>query len=67
MKVRAALAEAERRLASIPGNPRQDAELLMAHALGVEREAMLLGDKDREAPPAFAALLARREAGEPIA
>jgi release factor glutamine methyltransferase len=39
----------------------------MAHALGVERESLLLAAKDREAPPAFASLLARREAGEPVA
>jgi release factor glutamine methyltransferase len=39
----------------------------MAHALGVEREKLLLADKDREAPAAFQALVARREAGEPVA
>jgi len=39
----------------------------MAHGLGVEREAMLLGDLRGEAPASFAALLARREAGEPVA
>jgi release factor glutamine methyltransferase len=39
----------------------------MAHALRVEREGLLLGDKAQEAPAEFEALLARREAGEPIA
>jgi release factor glutamine methyltransferase len=39
----------------------------MAHALGVEREALLLADKDKEAPSAFEALIRRREAGEPVA
>jgi release factor glutamine methyltransferase len=38
----------------------------MAHALGVTREAMLLSRLDTAAP-AFAALLVRREAGEPVA
>ncbi len=39
----------------------------MAHALGVEREALLLGGNDREVPPTFETLVARREAGEPVA
>jgi release factor glutamine methyltransferase len=39
----------------------------MAHALGVEREALLLADQDQEVPTEFDALLARREAGEPVA
>jgi release factor glutamine methyltransferase len=65
--IKSALALATSRLAPHSDTPRLDAELLMAHALGVEREALLLGDQAREAPPAFAALLVRREAGEPIA
>src|SRR5687768_7867768 len=39
----------------------------MAEALGIEREAMLLGDLGRLAPAAFEPLLDRRAAGEPIA
>jgi release factor glutamine methyltransferase len=39
----------------------------MAHALGIPREEMLLSRLDAEAPPDFLPLLARREAGEPIA
>ena len=46
--------------------PRLDAELLMAHALGIERSALLV-DLDRAAPAGFAALVARRERHEPIA
>lgn len=46
---------------------RLDAELLMAHALGIEREAMLLGRLDDPLPPAFQPLLARRQAHEPVA
>ena len=67
MKVREALATATARLAPSSDTPRLDAELLLAHALGIEREALLLGHMDPEAPTAFDALLARREAGEPVA
>jgi release factor glutamine methyltransferase len=67
IQLNAALSAAAARLAPHSDTPRLDAELLMAHALGVEREAMLLGDEALPAPPAFQSLLARREAGEPIA
>jgi release factor glutamine methyltransferase len=39
----------------------------MAHALGTEREALLLSGLTAKAPAAFEALVARREAGEPVA
>jgi release factor glutamine methyltransferase len=51
-------------------SPRLDAELLLGHALGVERTTLIahpdlpLGP---EAAAAFEATLARREAGEPVA
>jgi release factor glutamine methyltransferase len=46
---------------------RDEAEMLMAHALGVSRSAMLL-DHLREPPPGdFEALLARRLVDEPVA
>jgi release factor glutamine methyltransferase len=67
MKLSDALAGAARRLTGSSETPRLDAELLMALALGQEREEMLLGDPDRETPASFEALLARREAGEPVA
>lgn len=67
MKVREALADAAARLAGLSGTPRLDAELLMAEALGVEREALLLSGLEGQTPPSFAPLLARREASEPIA
>lgn len=64
--VRAALALATARFAFSP-TARLDAELLMAHALGTTRGAILI-DPDRYAvPDTFAALVARREAHEPIA
>ena len=46
---------------------RIDAETLMAHALGMSRSAMLLSAMRQPAPPAFADLLARRLADEPVA
>src|SRR4029077_11342513 len=53
---------------AISPTPRLDAELLMAHALGVEREELLLHRVDDEAAPhIFPALLAPRLASEPIA
>jgi release factor glutamine methyltransferase len=67
MTVRKALAFAAASLAPITDTPRLDAELLMAHALDVERSVMLLKHLDDPEPAAFAALLARRTAHEPIA
>jgi release factor glutamine methyltransferase len=60
------LIRAAERLAAVSDTPRLDAEILLAHALGISREALLLGP-DRAAPPAFDALLQRRLAHEPIA
>ena len=67
MTIRASLAAAASRLAPGSDTPRLDAELLMAHALGVSREQLLLRHLDDPAPSALAALVARREAGEPVA
>lgn len=61
MTVRDALRAAARQ------TPRLDAELLMAHALGVSREDLLLSGLDAEAPAAFDSLLARRLGHEPVA
>ena len=46
---------------------RDDAEILMAHALGVTRGAMLLSHMRAPAPAAFEAMLARRLEHEPVA
>lgn len=67
MIVRAALADAERRLAAIPGTPAQDAALLMAHALDVSVADLKLRHLDDDAPDSFEPLLARRLAREPVA
>ena len=63
----AALAAAAARLAPASATPRLDAELLLAHALGITREALLLGRGGDGVPEGFAALVARRAAGEPLA
>ncbi len=64
---RQALNAATAALLPISPTPRLDAELLMAHALGITREALLLKHLDDAEPGDFAALLARRRAHEPIA
>ena len=66
MTLREALNEATQRLASVSDTPRLDAELLLAHALGLSREALLLGTLDAPQPAAFDDLVARRAAHEPI-
>jgi release factor glutamine methyltransferase len=63
--VRVAIAAATRTFDS--PTARLDAELLMAHALGVAREVMLMRHLDDPAPAAFAALVERRAAQEPVA
>jgi release factor glutamine methyltransferase len=55
------------RLSVASDTPRLDAELLMAHALGLSRNDLLLRQRDLIVPPGFAALIARRLGGEPVA
>ena len=64
--VRHAIADAARRF-GFSATPRLDAELLMAHALGVTREVMLLGRTGERPPPGFASLVERRVSHEPVA
>ena len=64
--VRAALADAERRLADVPGVPRLDAEILMAAALGVSIGEVMLAHLDAPAPARFEELVTRRLTGEPM-
>jgi release factor glutamine methyltransferase len=67
MRVPESLRAAEERLARAGvDSPRTDAELLLAHALGVSRTE-LYAAPEREAPDTLEALLARREAREPLA
>ncbi len=65
--VRVALAEAAQQLTSVTDTPRLDAELLMAHALGVPRQDLLLRHLEDSVPAIFDPLLQRRLAHEPIA
>ena len=66
MTAREAIAAAEQRLTSAGvDSPRVDAELLVAHVLGVSR-TQLYADLDREVD-GLEPLLARREAREPLA
>ena len=61
------LREATAALDGISATPRLDAELLLAHALGIDRSAMLLRQHDLNAPDSYTGLLARRVADEPVA
>ncbi len=54
-------------LDEISDSPRLDAELLMAHALKMERADLLLKLPELKAPAEFSALLERRRQSEPIA
>lgn len=54
-------------LANNSAAPRLDAELLMAHALGMERGQMLMRRKDLTVPENYQSLIERRIACEPIA
>ncbi|UVO55574.1 peptide chain release factor N(5)-glutamine methyltransferase [Sphingomonas sp. SUN039] len=67
MTVRQTLATATTALARVGPTPRLDAELLMAHALGIPRNAMIMAHLDDAVPDTFAPLLARRLAHEPVA
>ncbi len=62
-----ALADASRTLAIFSDTPRLDAELLMAHGLGIDRSALLLRRADLIEPASFAAMVARRALYEPVA
>jgi release factor glutamine methyltransferase len=65
--IRRDLAAAAQRLAAASDTPRLDAELLMAHALGTTREALLLKHLDDPSPQGFEPLVQRRVAHEPVA
>ena len=63
-----ALDDATRILSATSDTARLDAELLMAEALGIDRDRLLLDPPKRKTVPArFAAMIERRRNGEPVA
>ncbi len=62
-----AIRAAAERLASTSDTARLDAELLMAHTLGVSRSDMLVRAMHDSAPDGFTALVKRRAGHEPVA
>lgn len=62
-----ALADATRRLEEVGDTARLDAELLMAAALGIERDTLILKTPGGPVPARFGEMLERRLAGEPVA
>jgi release factor glutamine methyltransferase len=62
-----ALADAARQLAETSDTARLDAELLMAEALHIDRDRLILSPPDREVPKRFWTMVKRRAAGEPVA
>ncbi|SHN57366.1 peptide chain release factor N(5)-glutamine methyltransferase [Erythrobacter sanguineus] len=67
MTVGEAVRAAATRLAATSDTARLDAELLMAHALGLARSEMLLKAMREPAPTSFSAMVDRRAAHEPVA
>ena len=62
-----ALDDATRQLSETSDTPRLDAELLMAEALHIDRDRLLLSPPDRAVPKRYAKMVARRAKGEPVA
>jgi release factor glutamine methyltransferase len=62
-----ALADAARQLDPTSDTARLDAELLMAEALHIDRDKLILAPPDRKVPERFWAMVDRRKAGEPVA
>ena len=67
MSVAQALRDAALVLQPVSPTARLDAELLLAHALDIPRNMLLLDQHDLTVPPGFADLVDRRLAGEPVA
>ena len=62
-----ALADAARQLEVNSDTARLDSELLMAEALHIDRDKLILSPPNREVPERFWAMVERRKAGEPVA
>jgi release factor glutamine methyltransferase len=62
-----ALSRATQQIGAASDTPRLDAELLMAEALNVDRDRLLLSPQGKEAPERFWPMVERRIEGEPVA
>lgn len=62
-----ALGRATEQLSKTSDTPRLDAEVLMAAALNISRDRMLLQNPNGQAPEAFFEFIERRAKGEPVA
>jgi release factor glutamine methyltransferase len=62
-----ALADAARQLSETSDTARLDAELLLAEALGIDRDRLLLNPPKRPIPDRFGEMVERRKSGEPVA
>jgi release factor glutamine methyltransferase len=62
-----ALDDAARQLSATSDTSRLDAELLMAEALHIDRDRLLLSPPDRQVPSRFWDMVNRRADGEPVA
>lgn len=62
-----ALSRATNELDPVSDTPRLDAELLMAEALNMDRDRLILSPPGGDAPERFFAMIERRKAGEPVA
>jgi release factor glutamine methyltransferase len=62
-----ALADAARQLEPSSDTARLDSELLMAEALHIDRDKLILSPPNRDVPDRFWAMIERRKSGEPVA
>ena len=62
-----ALDDATRQLSETSDTPRLDAELLMAEALHIDRDRLLLSPPNKKVPQRFSKMVERRKKGEPVA
>ena len=62
-----ALDDAARQLSETSDTARLDAELLMAEALHIDRDRLLLSPPERQVPERFWQMVKRRSEGEPVA
>ncbi len=66
-RIARALARATEQFGATSDTPRLDAEVLMAAALGIGRDKLILDPPNVAAPDLFADMVERRRAGEPVA